>query len=265
MSNEKDIINQIINAEELYIVYNQGAGYLYIDSDNRSLIFTSKENAEHAVEEFKSRNIDIRIGEIDSKNKSIVLSELHRLGIDKVLVDQGTLDMTLNRDDIIPPEDFGDMPENDIPVTNPKIQNAIIKFYQKINDKDKKDDEEIMKLQENMFSEIADGRFIIPIKFKEGIVDSIEKNNIIVENQGTKVIIASVSNREGEKWLPAFTDWFEFRKIFDVNEWSGNIVSYDDLVIISDTNSGIVINCAGLSMNLKNTDKRVIVKYKKKC
>ena len=262
---KKEIVNQIIKSKELFIAYNASASYLYIDEDNRSWIFTKKENAKKIVESFKLNNSDIRMGEINPQNKSVILSELHRLGIEEVVVDKGALDAVINRDEIIPPQNFDNISEENIPITNPKIQNSIIKYFQKLNDKNKYEDEEIIKLQESMFKEIVNGKFIVPIKVENKLVSETEGNKVVVKNKSSIKCIASVTNREGDKWLPAFTDWFEFRKVFDVNEWSGNVVDYDEIVLLSNSNSGVVINCAGISVNLNDANKKEIEKYKKKC
>lgn len=265
-NNKKELVNQIIKSKELFIAYNASASYLYIDEENRSWIFTKKENAEKIVEDLKQNNSYIRMGEINPHNKSVILSELHRLGIEEVVVDKGTLDTVIERNEIIAPQSFDNMLEENIPVTNPKIQNFIIRYFQNLNNKNKYEgkDEEIIKLQENLFKEIVNGKFIIPIKVENKLVSETEGDKVEVKRKSAITCIASVTNKAGEKWLPVFTDWFEFRKVFDVNEWSGNVVDYDEIVLLSNANSGAVINCAGISVNLNDVNKKEIEKYKKK-
>lgn len=49
---------------------------------------------------------------------------------------------------------------------------------------------------------------------------------------------ASVSGEDNTIWLPAFTDWIEFEKLYDKNIWSGNIITYDDWIALSEKNEG---------------------------
>ena len=63
--------------------------------------------------------------------------------------------------------------------------------------------------------------------------------------------------------MPAFTDWAEFEKVYDKNVWSGNIVTYDDLLAFSEKMEGIVINCKGISLRINEKNKKMIEEYTK--
>lgn len=258
--------DKIKNAEELYIAYDKNTNYPYIDEEDRIWIFSKKEYANKARDYFVQQFLMINMKKIDGGEIIQRFAKFHIFGIRKILIDNGEYNIEINRDDILPPPDWSTTPKINIPVTNPNLQYSMIKFFQQLHSKrNYKGKEQFLKgLEDEMLDEVIGSKYLIPMKLKEeGEEDSPNEEGIVILKKDT---IMEFSNLEGDDdtvWQPAFTDWEEFEKVYDKDVWSGNIVTYDDLLKFSEKMDGIVINCRGVCLRINENNKKMIERYKK--
>lgn len=51
--------------------------------------------------------------------------------------------------------------------------------------------------------------------------------------KGTALQFALLQDSNGAQWMPVYTDWQSFQKIYNVKEWKGQKVSFDQLMKIA--------------------------------
>lgn len=258
------LIDKIKESNELYIAYDKSTNYPYIDSFGKAWLFSKEEFAKNAEDYFIKQLIMLDMKKITSEEIMNVFYNCHLLGIEKLTVDNGEYYADINRDDILPPPDLSDVPEINIPVTNPKLQNAMVRFFQKLYSKNYKGKErDLQKLEYKMFDEVIDAKYLLPMQLKGVEIEDQKKEGEVNLNKGAIMEFAALADNNNEEWVAAFTDWVEFEKAYDKNIWKGNIVTYDDLLSISKEMKGIVINYRGIPLRLSNQNKKIIEEYRK--
>lgn len=258
------LIHKIKYAEKLYIAYDRATNYPYIDDSDRLWIFSKEEYANNAKDYFMQQLIMLEMKKINTEEIMKTFVDLHRLGIKNIIVDYGEYNTEIDRDSILEPFDFMDIPKINIPVLNPELQHAIICFFQKLdsgnNYEAKKMD--LHQLEDKMLEQIINAKYLIPMQIKEKEDFTPDKQGIITLKKGNTIQVANSISSDKKHWLPAFTDWEEFKKAYDENIWSANISTYDDLLVLSESIEGIVINCKGIPVNITETNKKMINKYR---
>lgn len=258
---------KIQNAEELYIAYEPKTNYPYIDRDDRIWIFSKEEYALHAQDYFLQQLLQLEMKKISREENIREFAELHRLGMRKIIVDNGHFHMEVDRDEILPPPDWSATPEISIPVTNPVLQHAMIRFFQCLSSRSNFEGKKqhLHALEGIMIDEITKGKYLVPMKLiEQGDPSQPDEEGRRTLQQGATLQFASLGGGEGESsWLPVFTDWVEFEKAYDKTEWSGNIATYADLMALSDRMDGVVINCRGISFQINKKNKQLIEDFRR--
>ena len=259
------LIDKIKESNELYIAYDKNTNYPYIDSFGKTWLFSKEEFAKNAEDYFMKQLIMLDMKKITSEEIMNVFYNCHLLGIEKLTVDNGQYYVDINRDDILPPPDLSDVPEINIPVTNPKLQNAMVRFFQRLYSKNNYEGKErdLEKLEDKMLNEVIDAKYLLPMQLKGVDKEDQKKEGKVKLNKGAIMEFAALADNNNEEWTAAFTDWVEFEKAYDKNIWKGNIVTYDDLLSISKEMKGIVINYRGIPLRLSDQNKKIIEEYRK--
>ena len=255
--------DKIKDAEELFIAYDQSTNYPYIDAADRNWIFSKEEYAMTAKDYYMQQLIFLEMKKISGEEIMQTFAILHMLGIKKIMVDNGGYCTEINRNDILPEPDWSNTPQINIPVTNLDLQNAMIRFFQLLYSKSNYEGKEqtLHGLENHMLGEVIIGKYLIPMQLKQEEPSIPSGEGIVTLKKDTIMQFASVTGEEGTSWLPAFTDWAEFEKVYEKNVWSGNIVIYDDLLALSEKMEGIVINCKGISLRINEKNKKMIEEY----
>ena len=257
--------NKIKSAQELYIAYDQSTNYPHIDGDDRIWIFSKEEYAMKAKDYFMQQLVFLDMKKINNKEIMQTFGQLHILGIKKIIVDNGVYSTEINRDYILEPPDWSNTPQISIPITNPELQHSMIRFFQLLYSKGNYEgkEQDLRELENQMLEQVINGKYLIPMQLKQEEPATPSEEGIVTLKKDTIMQFASVSGEDDTVWLPAFTDWVEFEKIYDKNVWKGNIVTYDDLVAFSEKMKGIVINCKGIALRIDEKNQKMIEEYKK--
>ncbi|WP_334072473.1 MULTISPECIES: SseB family protein [Paenibacillus] len=259
------LLEKIKEAETLYIAYEKNTNYPYLDADDRVWIFSREAYAANARDYFMQQLLMLDMQKVDQENILPKIAELHTLGLPRILLDNGQYHVEIERDELLPPPDWSGVPEINIPVSNPGLQRALIRFFQTMSIQDPDQDRKrslLQTLETEMLEQLIQARYLLPMQL-------IEPNPSPPDEHGKKTIGAGatlqfgVLGGEGDTiWLPAFTDWAEFEKVYDKEIWSSNVAGYEDLLALSETMSGIVINCQGIPLRIDEKNKRMIEAYR---
>lgn len=258
------LIDKIIAAEELFITYDQNTGYPYIDEEDRIWVFSKEEFALNAKDYFLQQLVMLDVKKISLDEVKRTFAHLHRLGIKKIIMDNGEYTTQVNRDDILPAPDWSNTPMINIPVENPQLQHAMIRFFQTLYSKANYDgkEQQLHQLENRMLDEVINAKYLIPMQLKEEVESIPNDQGIVTLKEGTVMQFASLVGDNDTNWQPAFTDWTEFLKVYDKNIWKSNISTYDDLLALSQNMEGIVINCNGIVLRINEKNKKMIENYK---
>jgi hypothetical protein len=251
-------------AEELYIAYDQHTNYPYVDIEGRVWIFSNEQYAAEAEDYYLQQFIMLFIKKISGDEITKTFGLLHLLGLPFILVDNGQYYIEVNRDELLPPMDWNDTPENQIPVTNPDLQHAMILFFQTMRSRQNTPDKEelLQSLENNLIDETIKARYLIPMQLIEQNPSTPDDEGTITLKQGDRIQFAILETNEKFNWLPVFTDWFEFEKMYSKERWSSYIGTYEDILELSTNMTGVLINPQGIGLKLDATVKANIEKHR---
>lgn len=259
-----EVLNdKIKSAKDLFIVYDTNTEYPYLDDEGRSWIFSEEEYANKAVDYYNEQLIMLKAEKIPVDDRLKFFSLFHILGIEKLLMDNGQYAITVNRNDLLPPSNYSETPTINIPVTNSKLQHAIIRFFQMLYTKYDfaNKNRTLSQLEGNMFEEVINAKYLVPMQLKETTPSIPDEQGVVTLKEGTTISFANLVAPDESVWLPAFTDWNEFEKAYDKTIWQSNITTYNDLLALSKNIEGIVINCKGIPLHINDKNKRLIDEY----
>ncbi|WP_179085571.1 enhanced serine sensitivity protein SseB [Paenibacillus sp. FSL H7-0326] len=255
---------KVRDAEALYIAYEKKTNYPYIDAEDRIWMFSTEEYASHAADYFMQQQLMLEMKRVNKEDLMKMFGELHMLGLQKILVDNGQYHTLLDRDELLPPPDFGDTPEINIPVTNPDLQHAIIRFFQFIGTRRSGEGAKQLakEFEAKMLYEVIRAKYLVPMQLEEKVPSTPDEQGRKTIKEGARIQFAVLGGEGDSKWLPVFTDWKEFEKAYDKKVWSSNIATYDDIVAISARMNGIVVNCRGIPIPIHEKNKQMIEAYR---
>lgn len=252
------IIDKIKASDKFYITIDKTTGFPFINLDFVE-IYSTEEFAKAAADFHAQRHRMVEVKEITHcmmPNQLNFFIYLYIMGAEKLVVDNGQYRCEIKRFDILPPPDYSNMPLASIPIFNPSLRFSILDFFSelrwRVNYQERV--EVLKKKEDKMIEQICKGKYLIPMKY-EG---KAEQNGDKLVFQGdTKLLFAKITNEEDESYIPAFTDWLEFEKVYDKNEWHGAIMSILDAIDIGN-GDGVVINPYGENLLLNDNNMKQV-------
>ncbi|MDR9853619.1 SseB family protein [Paenibacillus sp. VCA1] len=254
---------KVKDAEALYLAYDKHTNYPYVDADDRVWMFSNEQYAASAEDYFRQQLLMLEMKKIGREEILGTFAELHILGLSKVLLDNGQYHIEIDGDDILPPPDWTGIPEINIPVTNPRLQHALIRFFQTLHSRqDGETDKQLLHaLEGQMLEEVLRAKYLLPMQLLEKKPAPSDEQGIKTIAEGTEIRFGVLGAENDSTWLPAFTDWPEFEKVYDKTVWSSNVAAFGDLLALSENMNGIVVNCAGIPLRIDENNKKAIEAY----
>ena len=173
----------------------------------------------------------------------------------------GSYSCRLKRDDLLPPPDFSELSKAQIPVVNPALILAMARHRQ-ILFEEKKDEQWKRAEQflcDRMLKEVVRGEFLCPVK----VVEDPKEEKDADGKKGTALQFALLQDSNGAQWMPVYTDWQSFQKIYNVKEWKGQKVSFDQLMKIAGERD-FVINPGSMELRVEENRKKIMIGYFKR-
>lgn len=244
--------------QKLYQTINEG----YVD------IYSKKKFAEDAVDYYMQQFRKLHVVEFHKDNTGLqdnisIYAYLYYLGMEEIMIDNGKYRVTVKREEILPSPEYKNVPEISVPIVNPMLRFSINDFMGeagwRVSYPEKQ--ENVTQKENKMIQEICTSKYLIPMKYAG---ENVEKDeNKIIFKEGGKLNFPKIMNTENKFFTPIFTDWLEFHKTYDRNEWQGMIVTIKDAVTIG-ASDDIVINPHGENLILNQNSIKEIVSESEK-
>ncbi len=254
----KAILAKIALADKLYVAYSLVTNYPHVDEKGSAWIFSTEEYAQQAVEHYMKQMITLRIKKIEKEEFISEFYQFYRLGIERLLVDNGYYNVIVYRKDLLSEAVPEDTPEDERPLINPELNLAMISFFQNFYSTSfyYGKQEFLKKLENNMIECIPSARLLVPVKLEGRILGNGETAKIAPSE---KMQMAYITNeKDNTRWVPAFTDWDEFVKMYSKAEWNAAVVGYNDLMKMSDKCDGVLINFSGVPLRIDKENRKII-------
>lgn len=233
-----DITDKVKETETLYVLFDQKTALPFVGM-HCAEVYTKEEYANQAVEHYEKVYRNITVKEVSKEHMEAtgglpLFAYLYYMGLENVIIDNGIKGVMIKRSEVLAPPDWSNLPELQVPVTNPDLRFKLNCYLSELRSGITYDGQkEMIKKQEaETVAAMREGKYLMPVQKGEGLAFAIMKD------------------REGKIYQPMFTDWIEFHKIYDKKEWGGMIGTFKDCVSLGYQRDGIVINPLGENMTL---------------
>lgn len=257
-----DRLNQ---QEKIYIAWDERTGYPHVMGDGTILIFSRKEYADKAKDHYDGLGLPLHIQEVVKSKQKLFWADCHWWGMEQLVLDVGTYSTRLPRNLLLPPPDYSDVPEISVPVANPGVMLAVVRHRQILFEEKK--DEQWKRAEhylcDRMLKEIVKGRYLCPVQWEDAGLEQPDETGQVTLKKDTRVKFALLTDKEEQKWLPVFTDWKAFRRVYNDKEWKGQIVSYRDVMALSQDH-GFVINPGSMETRVEEKRKEILEDYRRR-
>lgn len=134
----------------------------------------------------------------------------------------------LDKELLVPEPDYTDVPEMNIPVTNPDVERWLLLMGQ-MGEPAEDDDKLLFGMYYRFFCEAAlDARFIIPMQHS-GDIPAPDENGKTVLEKDTIINLAVREGKNGRQAVNMYTDWKRLRMQFDEG-WDGMIQPIEGII-----------------------------------
>lgn len=230
------ILELLKTEENLYTVLVRTTNNFYLGVEHEkptAYLFTGKDYADNFAREVKWEGVQAKYVEIKPEKRITFFSDLCRSGIEAVAINKGENSLVMSLFGII------DKPEDcEATIMNPGLVRAGNQFYQALARK-----KAVKPMQDLMCREIYKAKLLAPVAVTEG-----EARNLL--KRSDKTVYAFLTNQDGKKFLPVFSDWNEFSKFDKKLRHDAVLLEFSELRKIIRKVEGIALNPFGFNLIL---------------
>lgn len=247
------LIEKIVDAPVVYSVVDTATGYPFITEIEDSIwIFSKEEYANLCVGHYREENRIFRVKEIKKEQLLPFLARaFYTNGVGGIFVDNGQVGCFIKKEYILKAPDYSNLPEKEIPVTNPGLMKAYMKFIQEkqwnVNYQERR--KVLQKLENDLMRELPKAKLLIPTK---GAPESLNAKDIRL-GAGSDIILPMYEDNLGQRALPAFTDWDQFNAVYAGDEYHAWTMDFPAVAKILYEDSGfdcIVVNLKSRALTI---------------
>lgn len=133
---------------------------------------------------------------------------------------------------LVPEPNYGDLPEINIPITNPDLERWLLLMGQ-LGNVDDENSKLIYGLYYKFMSkELLKARLLVPIQ-KDGEIPPPNENGATVLDKDVKLKFPIDNGKDDRQAIRMYTDWKRLRIVYDEN-WSGLIEPVKDFIDVFD-------------------------------
>ena len=227
-------------ADAVYMILSLCTRMPYVVCDEKTyddeiLLYFEEEAAKAAVKKLLEKKEPVQAVKIGKKDLLAFYVSLMPLGVNCILVNQGTpVEIPIQLDEIIrrkEPEEEGKML-----IENPQLHLTALYFMQAVRKAQKVElTEELKALHEEMMVHYQRGTYIIPVKEQAGTLVMKQKN--------------------GQVFQPVFTDIQEYKKFLSMQKEKGikSAVLPSEKIpgLLAPETAGVVVNPFGVNLQLQ--------------
>ena len=239
------LTQKILSAEEIYVVFNKLTGEPHMFSRTIAeenglyrctppdIRVIPKAYAAVYAGQYSQNNFELRKIENGEDKKGIynfLGSAFYLNGACGIEVIGG--ETAINAEKLVLPPDYSNVPQINIPVTNPDLVRWMLLMGQ-IGQMDTPEIKVIGSLyQKFFFGELSKARLLVPMK-KEGDIPKPDENGETVLEEGLKIQFPTMQGKHDRDAVHMYTDWKRLRMVF-WDDWSGMIQTVGGMIEVYD-------------------------------
>ena len=138
--------------------------------------------------------------------------------------------MSIGAQMFVPPPEYKDVPEIQIPVTNPDLERWLLLIGQLTPPADEKENNLLSILYSHLFRELGNAKFLVPMKFDSDPGEADSEGKITLKKD-TRMSLATRPGKNGRSSVMMYTDWKKLRMYYKEEDgWSGMIQTIAEVI-----------------------------------
>ena len=217
--------------------------------DDEMLVFATVEDMQEHVKEYTQKGYLLHGVTVPQDKLPRFLSECFSLGVNQLVFFENGTRFSVSLDKIVIRPDYSKLEQQKRPLINAELQLSVLYFIQElsrqIKDEDR-DQEQLKQMEEELAANMAKAQFLVPIKLKEPLKpgEKLEPGNFS---------LTMVNTKEGEQFLPIFSDVKEYSIFNKENQYQGILMTIDNLrQLIKDPCKGLMLNPNSIALRLND-------------
>lgn len=253
---ENFLVKKIQNLDELFILFCTAtkSPFLICDEetfDDEVFVFSNEDDAKREAEKFGAKKYPVAIIKVVKQQINAYISSLHFYGVNAIVFFTG------EEKNVIPLEQFSKKPDieklksDKVPRVNPDLQITSVYFLQEARRKTERTPEEgkkLIEMEEEMAVNLFRSRFIVALH-NPGM------NSKNLQNKYLKLKVVTIKTKEGDVYMPCFTDLNEFSRFNAANnnlKYNLMALPYEKLRDFCKDAKGVVVNPNGFNLVLND-------------
>ncbi len=265
-SNHRVMYNELLarvhKTKQFFVLYDSKTRYPYVDGGFAFIYFDAehaKKAAELYAKQFRRLVPQARPGENADPNEQgirplALFDYFYYVGVERVIIDNGYYRVGIRREEISAPPTFAADPRQ-IPPASPALSYAMTDFLQEIRwgVKYEKREEVLKRKQERMNVLIPTSKYVVPMLLKDDDNAPVQVGPDGQEHKARRMEFPMImlkarkndGTEEDQRFLPVFTDLFEFSKNFPKQEYKPAVFEYSKMLGLVKPLGGFIINPRG--------------------
>ncbi len=244
MSDKKlEVIKNLQQAEAVYVIMSGFTKMPYVvcdevTFDDKVFIYFEEEHAKEAGKRLLEAGNLVHIAKVEKRQFLEFYTSLYPIGVNCLHINQGVDgEIQIQQSDLLRRKEPEDMDDGKVRVENPEFQLTALYFAQEFRKNQTMPmSDELREIYEEMLAHFGRGQYIVPTQEEHGI--------------------PILKQKEGQAYLPLFTDLQEFQKFNREGKFKGGVVEAEKVSnLLHEEMSGVVVNPFGVNL-LLNMEKK---------
>lgn len=254
MVDHRFTLKKIQSLKDVIILCFQPTRMPYVECDPETFddqvhVFGDDKEAEEFVKSYREKKHPVALLKVPQKHAPMFLSSYYLLGVNALVYHDNGMATRLQLEQVVKkPKVFEEQQKKGlIPLTNPSLQLSIIYFLEEMYRQVEHDMKHARELEEEMVANLVRSKFIVASKAAN------EGEAFDPKNPEQKKVINYIKDKEGQIFLPVFSDIGEFQKFYkeQVKGMGMLVMPFHNLRkhILEDTKA-IILNPAGVHLQI---------------
>ena len=248
----KFILRKLQNLKNATIVFSSATKHPFVICDEETyddeiLLFADVKEMQEAVKPYVADGYVLHGVTVPQDKLAKFLSECFSLGVNQLVFHENGTRFSVGLDKIVIRPDYSKLPQEKRPLINPQLQLSVLYFIQELSRRipeEKREQEHLKELEEELAANMAKAQFLVPIKLNEPLKpgEKLEPG---------KFHLTMVNTKEGKQFLPVFADVVEYSLFNKENQYQGILMTIENLrQLIKDPCKGLMLNPNSIALRL---------------
>ena len=246
------ILRKLQSLENATIVFSTVTKHPFLVCDEETyddelLIYADVNEMQESVKPYVAKGYLLHGVTIPQDKLARFLSDCFTLGVNQLVFHENGTRFSVSLDKIVIHPDYSNLPMEKRPLLNPELQLSVLYFLQELSRRipeEQRDQEKLRDQEEELAANMAKAQFLVPIRLNEPLKpgERLEPG---------KFQLTMINTKEGEQFLPIFSDVKEYTLFNKENKYQGILMTIENLrQLIKDPCKGLMLNPTSIALRL---------------